>query len=222
MRRIKNIVNASLANLNRYRLALHGGFPREKTVIFPDSRSVTIPLKNPIYHSKKELINEEKNMGPFVELVPQFTEWLVNFSIPFITSTADDKYPILDAKRDYLNPGPSGFRIYEEDGTYVQIQVAKVPNFETWYQLDYYELLDYGEKTLVSNNAIHKSTILCDVGKSNYTFIDTVYKTTDTKYTPEILTNVFRSVLIYLRPWDYEISSKSLVLTPMAPFSEVK
>lgn len=225
MRRTKNIANASLANLNRYRQALHGGFPREKSVILLNGKSVTIPLKNPMYHSKRQYIVDEKDNRPFVEIIPEFVDWLVTFSLSFLINTADEKVAFLDAKRDFLNPGPSAFRVYEEDykenGTFVQIQVAKIPGFSTWYQLDYYEFINYDKanKIFTSNNAVHKSTILCDVAKPNFCFVDTVYNNRNTKYSPEILANIFRSVLIYMRPLDYESTSKNLVITPMTPYS---
>ena len=222
MRRIKSIAKASIANLNRYRQALHGGFPREKTVILLSGKSITIPLKNPMYHSKKLYITNEKDNRPFVELIPEYIDWLVTFSIPFLTGNSDGTTAISDAKRDFLNPGPSAFRIYEEeDNTFVQIQVAKIPGFPTWYQLDYYEVSSYdsANKVLTSNNAVHKSTILCDVAQPNYCFVDTVYKHPSSKYHPELLANIFRSVLIYMRTLDYDISSKNLVITPLIQYS---
>ena len=204
--RTKSICAASIQNMSLYRRSMQiGTFPHQKTVTLQNGKNAILPLKTPIYYSKRALLNN--NDKPFVEIIPEFESWLIaDLALPIITGEADEKVPILDYTRDYKNPGPSGFRVHEKNGDFFHVQVNKVKNYPTWYQVDYYE----------SHNSycVYKASILCDVADPNYTLIDLVHTFPNLKYSPEDITNYFRAVLIYLRIWDYEISTRNLIITP--------
>ncbi len=215
--RQKNLLKAAREN-----------FSQNTWKIIPDyysfvsySRKHRVKIAKDDYTTLEQYSESNDNL-PFVILDEDNYKWLSSFASKIVSSPANYNVPLLNHKLDIKNPGICAFRLYtnpDENGNveFIQVQVHKCPEKPYIYQLDYFE-----ENS--ENKMIKRLIGLCDVS-GNESIYDLVYNNSDSPYDDalDMLSKVvclFRSILIYMRIWDYDMEniSKVINIAPMYAF----
>ena len=210
MRRTKEAAKAFKENQYISNRRVYNSIPPTASIII-DARSRRIPIVTPKFKSKEEY--EHDNDGRiFVEMTTENRGWLNEFAASIVETGHMDEYSFYNSSLDVQNPGVSAFRVYAENNCFAQVQVRKVPNYPTLFQLDYFESNEPGKTEL-------KLIALCNLVNYEHPLVDVIYYT----YYDEskaldfgsIIGTNFQDVLIYMRPWDYSCGGKSVVVEPI-------
>ena len=156
MRRNNQIAKAFHLNSQYYNSY---GFPQLKAFV-KGSKLIRVKLKTPQYKNKKNIYSGDKI--PFLEITPEYKEWLYDFTEEVLKSEPTERNNFLNPKLDIDNPGISGFRVYDDELNYLHVPVRKIPEYPFLYQLDYFESSSSGTD--------YKLTILADVSDPRYTY----------------------------------------------------
>lgn len=171
------------------------------------------------YKTIEEYSSQNDNL-PFIIVDEENYKWLNSFASNVVSAEPDFNIPFLNYKKDVKNPGISGFRFCatseeKDEIEFIQVQVYKNPQNPWIYQLDYFE-------PNAEEKMIKKLVGLCDVSATD-TIYDLVYKSSESSHNEalEMLGKVvclFRSILIYMRIWDYDMDNISKTIN-IAPFN---
>ncbi|MBR3721051.1 MAG: hypothetical protein IKN09_04880 [Clostridia bacterium] len=174
---------------------------------------IKIPKIFPEYRSMEQYLQDDNDLV-FVELDMANLEWLSCLATKVMKIGQDSRYPFFDSQLDSTNPGISGFRIINEDYECVHVQVRRLNDAHPQvFILDYFE--DDGTDT---GNIECILSITCDLSKSKLAEVDIINARKLTKsaawdYAYRI-GGLFRYLMIYLRPWQYDKSNKHCVVEP--------
>ncbi|MCR5146192.1 MAG: hypothetical protein K6B70_02440 [Clostridia bacterium] len=179
--------------------------------ILVDSRSRKIRIVIPKFKSKEEYELEDNNRV-FVEMNTENRGWLGSFANEIVECGHIAEYPFYNSTLDIKNPGISAYRINAKDGYFAQVQVRRIPDIPTLFQLDYFESNEFGTADL-------QLIALCNLIDYEHPLVDLVYypyysDKAALDFGQKIGTN-FQNVLIYMRPWDYNCGCKSVEITPL-------
>ena len=170
------------------------------------------------YKTVEEYSKQNDNL-PFIIVDEDSYKWLNSFASNVVSTEPDLSIPFLNYKNDVNNPGISGYRFCamseeKDEMQFIQVQVYKNAQAPWIYQLDYFE--PNSEEKMIK-----RLVGLCDVS-GNDTIYDLVYKKSEDSYDEalEMLGKVvclFRSILIYIRIWDYDMDniSKTINIAPL-------
>lgn len=112
-----------------------------KVIIQKNGRDKVVRIKPPKYVALEDLPCESTH--PFVEIYSNETaSWLQSFSESIMGAEKDTRYPLTNPEYDFRNPEISGFRIYLNGIGFTHIQISRVPNSNSLFQLDYYEITE--------------------------------------------------------------------------------
>lgn len=210
MRRTKQAAKAFKENLRASNMMINNGIPLTASIII-DSRSCKIPIVYPRYKSKEEYENEDDSRI-FVEMSIENRGWLNNFASEIIDCGHMNEYSFFNSSLDVEKPGISAFRICSELGFFVQVQVRRIPDIPTLFQLDYFESDESGKMEI-------KLVGLCNIVNYEHPVVDVVYSTfydnNKAKDFGSIIGTTFQDVMVYMRPWDYSCGAKSVVVKPI-------
>lgn len=205
--RTKSLANATRANLLAYSSTT--SVPKLFQLVI-GTKIVKLRIETPKYKEMSKYLAELDDR-PFVEMDSQYDSWLFKFAETIMNTEPNESAPFLNPALDYKNPGMSAFKVFSNRGSF-QVQVRKMPEISTLFQLDCFEFLENTETAL-------RMVMLCDVSDAKSVSADVVF----TKGVPvsiqerykSVISTVFRDILIYLRPWDYSVYYKHCTVTPL-------
>ncbi len=181
-----------------------------------------IMLKDTAYHSKSELIANKKNR-PFVEISENSFIWLRNFAEKILTTKTFSKdCPLCNSKLDYELPAPSALRLYTSDMEFIHIQIEKLSEKNSLFQLNYYELDNTTQKPellmiivvdIKDSKPFFRNVYLAYISpKMMHIYSDMSRDVSDLIFASN-LARFFRFVQIYLRFWNSD--SNSCIIMPL-------
>ena len=190
---------------------------------------IKIPKAFPEYRSKEELL-QDNNALVFAEMNLENLNWLSSLATKVMEIGQDYRYSFFDSSLDFINPGLSGFRIYSENNDCVHVQVRRlpVPHHPEMFILDYFEAID----TDNSENADSCSdtadnteeiecilSITCDLSKPKLAEVDIInsknLKISEAWDYAYRIGGLFRYIMIYMRPWQYDVKNKLCTVEPI-------
>lgn len=227
MRRTKQAVQIfkNRGQLNQ-RIETNKAFIRQSIVISRFGHKTVVPIKMPEYKSKKYFITHNKSCHPFVELTADYVKWLQDFSDRILQTEKDERYAFLNPELDFTNPCICGFRLYLSPENFIHVQVRKIPQSKSLYQLDYFESNPEKEPDLlmvlcvdITSNGFYSPELI--YAAPNLVLIDDNMskRDSDLEYADRI-TRLFREIIVYMRPFDYSSTGNHCLILPFPCFDK--
>lgn len=208
MRRTHELTKAFRNNLNSSDRQGYNVPPKFAYMLI-NNKSHKVPIITPKFISKEDFINGNNLL--YVEAKEKTAEKLNKLASSIVKVGHDPEHKYYDTTLDYKTPGIGAFRINTNKSDIMkQVQVHKNKEFPNLYQLDIYEKNSSGKMVL-------KQIGICDLKNYKHPDVQIVYSTffnpmSSMKYSAEIGTT-FQDIMIFLRPWDYELGIKYLEIT---------
>lgn len=208
MRRTNQVCKMFRENVFNANNRLNNGVPSSVSLLIK-SVSCKIPIVYPKFKEKHEYI-AENDSTVFVEMTKDNKDWLAEFAADIVKCGHDDNYVFFNSSLDFVNPGICAFRI-TKNGSFVQVQVRRIPDYPSLFQLDYFEPED--------DKMVLKLVSICDIDTYEKPIVDVVYTAYHdlerSKGYGSVIGTTFQDVMIYLRPWDYSCGSKTVTVEPL-------
>lgn len=214
MKRTNRIVKAAQQNLKAYQVS---SVPKEYVLVLK-GKSVKVPLASVKFKSKEEYLNDSTNI-PFVQISLDHVQWLQKFANSIILRSTDciPNSPFYNGKLDFTRPGMCAFRINDNDGSddFLQVQVN---HFEKHPELFQLSCFDHNSGSI--ERILTGICDITDIREPRFEVVKQFSKTTPraTMEFVQKITTLFQDLLIYLRPLDYECSSRDCEVLPWPDF----
>lgn len=178
---------------------------------------IKIPKTFPEYRSKEQYLQDDNNLV-FAEINIANLDWLNDLATTVIKTGQDYRYPFFDSRLDFVNPGLSAFRMYNENSDCIHVQVRRLDdNHPQIFILDYFE-----DDGLENGNIECVLSITCDLSKPKLAEVDIINSrkliVSEAWNYAYRIGGLFRYIMIYLRPWQYDKKNKLCIIEPLFEF----